>query len=183
MMTLAIRTWPLRWVAGMLLLLPLVAGAQRTAGENIDDATLATRVKGALVDAPKVSALKINVEVYNGHVQLGGFVESSDERDAALAAAERIGAATRVIDAMVVLPGHRSIGETVDDTAIQARLKVKLADVQGLGKAHKINTEVRQGHVLLSGFVGTATSRDEAGRIAAGISGVVKVHNKLSAIP
>lgn len=183
MLTIANRNWPLRLLAGLLLVLPLAAGAQRTAGENIDDATLATRVKGALVDAPGVSALKINVEVYNGHVQLGGFVESTDERDAALAAARRIDAATQVIDTMVVLPGHRSIGETVDDTAIQAKLKVKLADIQGLGKAHKINTEVRQGHVLLTGFVGTAESREQAGRIAAAISGVVKVHNKLSAQP
>jgi hyperosmotically inducible protein len=157
--------------------------AQRTAGENLDDATLITRTKGALIDSDKVSADHINVEAYNGVVQLGGFVESKAEHDAAMAAARRIGAAREVIDAMVVLPGHRSLGQTIDDTAMQARLKVKLADIQGLGTAHKINTEVRQGHILLSGFVGHAEQRAEAGRLAASIDGAIKVHNMLALKP
>lgn len=171
------------WIVVTLLSAATPALAQRTAGENIDDATLATRTKGALVDADKVSAAHINVEVYKGVVQLGGFVESKAEHDAALAAARRIGAATEVVDAMVVLPGHRTLGQTVDDAALQARLKVKLADVQGLGTSHKINTEVRQGHVLLSGFVNHAEQRAKAGQIAAGIEGAKKVHNMLAVKP
>ena len=166
----------------VLFALP-VAHAQRTAGENVDDATLAARAKGALVDADKVSAGHINVEVYKGAVQLGGFVDSKTEHDAAMAAVRRIGAAAEVIDAMVVLPGHRTLGQTVDDTALQARLKVKLADVQGLGTSHKINTEVKQGHVLLSGFVNHAEQRTKAGQIAAGIEGAKKVHNMLAVKP
>jgi osmotically-inducible protein OsmY len=160
-----------------------VALAQRTAGENLDDATLATRTKGALVDSDKVSANHINVEVYKGAVQLGGFVESKEEHAAALAAARRIGAATEVLDALVVLPGHRTIGETVDDAAVQAKLKIRLADIQGLGTAHKINTEVRQGHVLLSGFVNHAEQRTKAGQLAAGVEGATKVHNMLAVKP
>ena len=177
---------PLRVIACTLFFLVAVtpvALAQRTAGENVDDATLATRTKGALADADKVSALGINVEVYKGVVQLGGFVETKAEHDAAMAAARRIGAATEVIDAMVVLAGHRSLGQTIDDAAVQTRLKVKMVEVQGLGTAHKINTEVRQGHVLLSGFVGNAAQRAEAGRLAAGIEGAREVHNKLAIKP
>jgi hyperosmotically inducible protein len=166
-----------------LLVAVPVALAQRSAGENVDDATLATRAKGALIDSDKVSANHINVEVYKGAVQLGGFVESKAEHDAAMAAVRRIGAASEVIDAMVVLPGHRSLGETMDDTALQAKLKVKMADVQGLGTAHKINTEVRQGHILLSGFVNNAEQRTKAGQIAAGIEGTKKVHNMLAVKP
>lgn len=171
------------WIVVTLLSAATPALAQRTAGENIDDATLATRTKGALVDADKVTAAHINVEVYKGVVQLGGFVESKAEHDAALAAARRIGAASEVVDAMVVLPGHRTIGQTVDDAALQAKLKVKLADIQGLGTAHKINTEVRQGHVLLSGFVNHAEQRTKAGQIAAGVEGAKKVHNMLAVKP
>jgi hyperosmotically inducible protein len=166
-----------------LLVAVPVALAQRSAGENVDDATLATRAKGALIDSDKVSANHINVEVYKGAVQLGGFVESKAEHDAAMAAVRRIGAASEVIDAMVVLPGHRSLGETMDDTALQAKLKVKMADVQGLGTSHKINTEVRQGHILLSGFVNNAEQRTKAGQIAAGIEGTKKVHNMLAVKP
>lgn len=177
---------PLRlasWFVVTLLFAATPALAQRTAGENIDDATLATRTKGALVDADKVTAAHINVEVYKGVVQLGGFVESKTEHDAALAAARRIGAATEVVDAMVVLPGHRTLGQTVDDAALQTKLKLKLADIQGLGTAHKINTEVRQGHVLLSGFVNHAEQRSKAGQIASGVEGAKKVHNMLAVKP
>lgn len=171
------------WLLASLLVAAPAAFAQRTAGEDIDDATLATRTKGALVDADKVVATHINVEVYKGVVQLGGFVESKAEHEAALAAARRIGAATEVVDAMVVLPGHRSLGQTVDDAAVQARLKLKLADIQGLGTAHKINTEVKQGHVLLSGFVNHAEQRTKAGQIASTIEGAKKVHNMLAVKP
>jgi osmotically-inducible protein OsmY len=166
-----------------LLLASPLAIAQRSAGENVDDATLATRTKGALVDADEVSAAHINVEVYKGVVQLGGFVDSRTEHDAALAAARRIGATAEVVDAMVVLPGHRTLGQTVDDTALQAKLKLRLAEVQGLGTSHKINTEVKQGHVLLSGFVNHAGQRSKAGQIAAAIEGTKKVHNLLAVKP
>lgn len=157
--------------------------ADRTAGENLDDAALATRVKSALVDSDKVTASHINVEVYQGTVQLGGFVESKTEHDAALAAARSNGPATAVIDAMVVLPGHRSLGQTVDDAAGQASLKTKLAQIEGLGAAHKINTEVKQGHVLLTGFLGHADQIAKAGEIARGIDGVKEVHNKIALKP
>jgi hyperosmotically inducible periplasmic protein len=171
------------WLLVSLLLTSTAALAQRTAGENVDDATLATRTKGALVDADQVTAAHINVEVYKGVVQLGGFVESKAEHDAALAAARRIGAAAEVVDAMVVLPGHRTLGQTVDDATLQAKLKLKLADIQGLGTAHKINTEVKQGHVLLSGFVNHAEQRTKAGEIASAIEGAKKVHNMLAVKP
>jgi hypothetical protein len=157
--------------------------AERSAGETLDDATLATRVKGALVDSDKVTANHINVEVYQGAVQLGGFVESTTEHEAALAATRRIGAAKEVIDAMVVLPGHRSLGQTVDDASAQVALKAKLAEIEGLGAAHKINTEVKQGHALLSGFLGHADQIAKAGEIAKGIGGITKVHNKIALKP
>jgi hyperosmotically inducible protein len=170
-------------IAVLLVVVGWNAHAQRSAGENIDDSTLATRTKGALVDTDGVSARHINVEVYRGVVQLGGFVESTAERDAALQAARRIDAATSVVDALVVLPGHRTVGQTVDDTTMQSKLKLKLVDGQGLGTSHKINTDVRQGHVLLSGFVDRDEQRKRAGEIAAAIDGVVKVHNLIAIKP
>jgi hyperosmotically inducible protein len=161
----------------------LPASAERTAGENIDDATVATRVKAVLIESDQVSANHINVEVYQGVVQLGGFVESETERAAALAATRRIGAAKEVIDAMVILPGHRTLGQTVDDAGIQVSLNAELAKVEGVDAVHKIITQVRQGHVLLSGFLGHADQIARAGQIANGISGVKEVHNKIALKP
>ena len=52
------------------------AFAERTAGESVDDSTLAAKVKTALVDAENVPGTSINIEVYKGNVLLAAFVES-----------------------------------------------------------------------------------------------------------
>ena len=156
------------------------ASFAETAGEYIDDTTVGTMTKAALVDNETVSALDINVEVYKGNVQLSGFVESEAQKDAALATAGKVEGAKKVLDAIVVLPGSRSMGEAVDDTTIQAKLKAGLANVQGMGDAVAINTWVRHGHVLLAGFVDSDTVKAAAGKVASGIEGVKKVHNHIA---
>lgn len=171
--------------AGRKILAPVLASAclaaaawgSETAGQMIDDTTVATRTKAALVDNKSVSAADINVEVYKGAVQLSGFVESEAAEAAALATAGKVEGAKKVIDAIVVIPGSRTMGETVDDTTIQAKLKAGLADAEGLGNAVAINTEVRHGHVILAGFVETAGAKSAAGDVAKGITGVKEVHN------
>lgn len=167
-------------VAVVSVILASPASFAETTGEYIDDATVATQAKAALVANETVSALDINVEVYKGVVQLSGFVESDAQQSAALAAAGKIDGARKVLDAIVVLPGTRSMGEAVDDTTIQAKLKAGLANVEGIGDAVDINTWVRQGHVLLAGFVDSDKVKSAAGKVASGISGVRKVHNHIA---
>jgi hyperosmotically inducible protein len=167
-------------VTVMSVILAVSVNASETAGQYIDDATVATQAKAALVANETVSALDINVEVYKGVVQLSGFVESEAQETAALAAAGKIDGAKKVLDAIVVLPGSRSMGEAVDDTTIQAKLKAGLANVEGVGDAVAINTWVRQGHVLLAGFVDSDKVKSAAGQVASGISGVKKVHNHIA---
>lgn len=167
-------------VAVVSVILASPASFAETTGEYIDDATVATQTKAALVANETVSALDINVEVYKGVVQLSGFVESDAQQSAALAAAGKIDGARKVLDAIVVLPGTRSMGEAVDDTTIQAKLKAGLANVEGVGDAVDINTWVRQGHVLLAGFVDSDKVKSAAGKVASGISGVRKVHNHIA---
>jgi len=167
------------WVA--LLLLGAIAPvmAERTAGENIDDATLSTRTKAALIDSDQVTARHINVEVHTGIILLGGFVESQAEHAAAMAAARKVAPGADVRDAMIVLTGSRSLGESVDDAAIQSKLKAKIVSIEGLAAAHRINTEVKQGKVLLSGFVGHDSQKAQAESIAKAIEGVHTVYNRL----
>jgi len=170
-------------VAGASLLVASPVLAEKTAGQTVDDTTLAAQTKTALIDSDKVSAGHINVEVYKGHVQLGGFVDSESEKANAIAAARRIDGVVKVHDSMVVMKGHRSLGQTLDDATIQTTLKAKLADVEGMDKAIAINTEVKQGEVLLTGWVHDAKSKNQAGEIAGGISGVKKVHNRIALKP
>lgn len=159
-----------------LLASPASYGSQ-TAGQMLDDSTLATRVKAVLAENKGVSALDINVEVHNGVVQLSGFVESEDAETAALATAGGAEGAKDVIDAIVVLPGSRTVGQTIDDATIQTKLKAALADAEGLSNAIAINTGVRQGHVLLAGFLADIEAANTAVEVATGIDGVRKVHN------
>jgi len=168
--------------ACLAVAMPL-AHAEKTTGEHVDDSTLTASTKAALVEAKGVSAGSINIEVYKGMVQLGGFVDTQAEKDAAIAAAKTVEGHTKVIDAMAVVAGGRSMGETMDDTTAQTRLKADLAEKMGVEKAAAINTDVRRGEALLTGWVAKQEYKDEAGTIAKNIKGVTKVHNLLSVKP
>jgi osmotically-inducible protein OsmY len=172
---LNVRMMTVAAVAGLVLAGPSMA--EKTAGQTIDDSTIATETKAALIDNDKVSAGSLNVEVNKGTAQVAGFVDSEGEKKAALGTAGKVNGVVKVLDAMVVLPGHRSVGRTLDDTTIQAKLKTELAKIEGADKAFSINTDVKMGHVLMSGFVHGDKARAQAGEIAKGISGVKQVHN------
>jgi hyperosmotically inducible protein len=171
------------WLATLLAaLVPLSAVAGKSPGQMLDDSTLATRTKAALLDVDKAAGASLNVEVRRGQVQLGGFVESEASKREALRVAAELAGAGNVLDAVVVLHAGRSVGRTLDDTTLQARLKAALA-ADSPGSAVSINTEVRRGEVLLSGFVPTDAARERAGTIARGITGVATVHNRLAVLP
>jgi osmotically-inducible protein OsmY len=57
---------------------------RESTGEYIDDAAITTKVKAAFAADPNVKATEINVETYQGDVQLSGFV--SQPQDAQRAA-------------------------------------------------------------------------------------------------
>lgn len=164
-------------VASLLLAVALAAcAAGRTTGETIDDSTIASSVKMHLIDDDVAPGGSINVESYKGTVQLIGFVRSADEEGAAIAAAKRIDGVVKVVDAMVIVPEKRSFGRTVDDQTIQTRVKFDLSEV-GAGEAISVVTDVRNGEVLLGGFVDTSTARDDIEAIARKVDGVTEVHN------
>lgn len=79
-----------------------VTAGDRQAGEYIDDNSLAGRVKMALVDDPLVQSLKVDVEVNRGIVSLGGFVDTREERAAAVAVAQKVDGVVKVVDNLAV---------------------------------------------------------------------------------
>ncbi len=159
-----------------LVAAPQPSWAQTTAGQKLDDTTIIAKTKAALIENAKVAARDINIEIHKGRVQLAGFLGSEAEKQAALATARGISGVVEVLDALVVLPGSRSVGQTVDDSGLSARLKSRMLEMQGIEKTFAINTEVRRGEVILSGFVPSATYSEQAGKIAADV-GAAKVHN------
>lgn len=160
----------------------LVAGTAladgKSAGQTVDDSTLASKTKTALIDNSAVPGRDINVEANKGRVLLGGMLENEAQKKAALeTAAKAAGGTANVIDGLVIVAKDRSMGVTLDDNTMQTKLKAELLDK--LGQGMSINTEVRRGEVLMSGFVNLESTKTKAGEIAKGISGVKKVHNKL----
>jgi osmotically-inducible protein OsmY len=83
---------------------PLVTGCGKTIGETIDDTTITTRVKTAMLNDPGVGGLGIDVDTYKGVVTLSGRVKSQPEHDQALALARRVDGVTQVKDALQVIP-------------------------------------------------------------------------------
>jgi hyperosmotically inducible protein len=61
----------------------LMKGKEST-GQYVDDATLATRAKAALVKDSTVSATDFNIDVYKGNVTLTGVAKNSGEVNRAI---------------------------------------------------------------------------------------------------
>ena len=94
-------------VAALLLALlaPLALGAcGKTVGETIDDATITTRVKTALLNDPLVGGLGIDVDTFKGAVQLSGRVKSKAEEAKAIELARRVNGVTDVKSSLQVIP-------------------------------------------------------------------------------
>ena len=79
-----------------------VTAGDRQAGEYIDDKSLAARVKMALMGDPAVQSLKVDVEVNRGIVSLGGFVDTNEERAAAIAVTQKVDGVVKVVDNLAV---------------------------------------------------------------------------------
>jgi osmotically-inducible protein OsmY len=96
-----------RWTSLVLvvtLAAPLTAACGKTVGEAIDDTTITTRVKTAMLNDTQVGGLRIDVDTFKGVVTLSGRVKSEAERDQALALTRRTPGVTQVKDALQVTP-------------------------------------------------------------------------------
>jgi osmotically-inducible protein OsmY len=80
------------------------AACGKTVGEAIDDTTITTRVKTAMLNDPAVGGLRIDVDTFKGVVTLSGRVKSQAEHDRALTIARGINGVAEVKDALQVIP-------------------------------------------------------------------------------
>ena len=167
-------------IAALLSMFLIPTLLAESAGEHVDDATIASKTKTALISEKNVAARNINIEVSKGNLQLSGFLGSEAEESIALSIANNIAGVRKVLDALVVLPGTKSAGEILDDTSIAAKLKTKLATNAGLSGATAITTEVKYKQILLAGFVENENVRNTAVEVAKSIKGVKNVHNLIA---
>src|SRR5688500_6654898 len=94
--------WQLPVVALVRALATMACG--KAVGEAIDDTTITTRVKTAMLNDPTVGGLRVDVDTFKGVVTLAGRVKSQAERDQAVALARGVDGVTEVKDAMQVIP-------------------------------------------------------------------------------
>ena len=71
-----------------------------------------------------------------------------------------------------------STGEYVDDATISNTVRAQLIGDAELN-IFQIDVTTYKGVVQLSGFVNSATAKERAGRVAAGVEGVKEVRNNL----
>lgn len=80
--------------------------------------------------------------------------------------------------ACAATPTSESTGEYLDSSAITAKIKARLVDKLGT-KGFSIKVKTYKDQVQLSGFVGNARTKMEAGRIADAVANVRKVRNDI----
>jgi hyperosmotically inducible protein len=166
---------------------------RRASGQVIDDASITARVKTALAKESGIGgSMDINVNTYNGMVQLSGFVPAREVANRAGEAARGVPGVQSVRnDIQVVTPRAdasagsgapsttRSAGQVTEDASITARVKAALAKQAGFGSAMDINVNTYQGTVQLSGFVPSRDAVDRAGEAARSVQGVQSVKNDI----
>lgn len=151
----------------------------KSAGEQVDDSAITARVKTALArDLGAGDSIRTDVETFRGTVQLNGFVDAADKKERATSIARNVKGVQRVENNLVVSSSPRSAGEYVDDKVLTGKIKASFAG-DPVVAAHQINVDVRQGVVLLSGFVDTAEQKSRAQELAGKESGVQKVDNQI----
>jgi hyperosmotically inducible protein len=155
----------------LLLGISGVAFADKSAGTHVDDGWLHTKVKSTLTFH---GGTNINIEVYQGVVQLAGFVDSASREEKILKAAADIEGVERVDDQIYVVEGSRSAGESLDDTTIATEVKAAFSETK-LVDGFDVNVESNRGVVLLSGFVDSKDNAAAAIEVAQGVKGVTKV--------
>jgi hyperosmotically inducible protein len=89
-----------------VLVLPLLLTAcGKSVGDTVDDATITTRVKTALLNDPEVGGLRIDVDTTMGVVTLSGVARTAKEEQQAVAIARRIPGVKDVKSTLQVNPG------------------------------------------------------------------------------
>ena len=165
----------LLWV--LMLVAIFGCAATQQPGKNpvetmLDDSTITTRVKHAMMKDEIVKARQIDVDTIGGHVTLTGAVATRTEAKRASQIALGVPAVKSVSNNIQV--GERSFGDLWDDNVISNKIKAKLIaepEVRSLN----IDVDVYLGVVTLTGVVSTKYQRDRALELSRSTEGAVKV--------
>jgi hyperosmotically inducible protein len=149
-----------------------VATDERSAGRQMDDATITTKVKGKMVGDAAVKARDIDVDTLNGVVYLKGVVDNHGERERAEAIARSVSGVASVRNNLQV--GSRSVGQVLDDKNLGIRIKSKLIGEPGV-RSLNVDVDVYRGVVYLTGAVKTASQKAKIISLAKSTPGIARL--------
>ncbi len=155
------------------------APATTSVGTEIDDGVVTAKVKSALLADPDVKSFDIKVETHKGEVLLSGFVGNQAQVDRAILVARGVEGVKDVANKMGLKEGTATVGNTVDDGIITAKIKSALLADPNI-KSFDIAVVTRKGEAQLSGFVDNQTQIDHATELARAVDGVKSVANEMS---
>lgn len=158
---------------------PPAASASTSAGTQIDDTLVTTKVKSALLADPDIKSFDLKVETRKGLVQLSGFVDSQVQIDRAIATTVGVEGVVSVENGIQLKGGSTTVGNAVDDGIITTKVKSALLADPNV-KSFDIAVLTRKGEVQLSGFVDNQVQIDQAVAIAHKVDGVTSVGNEMS---
>jgi hyperosmotically inducible periplasmic protein len=150
-----------------------------TAGTQLDDSVITTKVKSALLTDTGSKGSETSVETRKGEVILSGFVDNQAQADREVQLAKAVEGVRSVDNKLMVKEGTSTAGAVLDDSVITVKVKSALmADPQT--KATDINVTTNKGVVQLSGFVDSADQQARAASVARNVEGVQHVVNDTS---
>ncbi|HTL00485.1 MAG TPA: BON domain-containing protein [Pseudomonadales bacterium] len=164
--------------AGLLAMAMSISVHPSWAAEHVDDAAVMHAVEDALVAHPVAGSHEIKVSVYNGIVQLNGFVASDNVREAAVKAAKDVSGVASVHDNLKIRPDNRPAAEVQRDSDLTKKVENALI-ANPATKSHEIYVATADSVVQLAGFVDSADIRTTAAEIAGAVPGVRRVQNEL----
>ena len=146
---------------------------ERSMGTIIDDTAISGKIKYRLLQDDTVKGLDICVYVYYGKVYLVGAVENDNQKSQAIKIAKGV-EGVKSVTTYILNKNQVTIGKTVDDTTITAKIKTKMIEDKQI-KSTQIEVKTILGHVVLLGVVSSKSDVIRAIRYAKNVENVKKV--------
>jgi osmotically-inducible protein OsmY len=150
----------------------------------VEDAAVAASVKAAMALHRDLASRAIRVEARSGSVILRGTVGAEEEKLQATTIAESVEGVRAVenlleVSAAPAASASRSIGQTLDDAALLAKVRAALS-LDRQTKSVAVEVSVRDGTVVLEGTVPSDDVRIRVLERVQGVEGVENVDDRLS---
>jgi hyperosmotically inducible protein len=155
--------------------------APETAGNQLDDSVITTKVKTALLTdtQSKGKGADTSVETRKGQVLLSGFVDDQAQADREVSLAKAVNGVQSVDNKLMIKDGKSTAGNVLDDSVVTVKVKSALM-TDDQTKASEIAVTTNKGVVQLSGFVDSADEQARAASVARNVEGVQSVVNDTS---